>query len=325
MENEKKIIKITAKLIDDNKYQKVNENINKENIIMTFQTILEELNRLYEADELETAVEEEEATEEADKVITESADNEDADAEEIEIEEDVTTEEPVADEPKQVILECANCGALVIKDAQDVTADGESDLVNMDEACQYCEESAGYKIVGAVAPYEVAEEATEEAPELEEGITDIFKSKATKQKEYEEDIKKVFGSPASSVAAQISAKVTGVIQDVASTLGQLDDSSKGTTVAKGIITLINNAKASVHKNDMPHVLVKCVRELGQKYCRETSSDLDDVKEFLTKINKVQAGSKTGYKAVRYLFEKVNKQIEIRMDRLIASLKKEYSI
>lgn len=92
-------------------------------------------------------------TDEMDESLTEAAEDE-----EIEF-----AEEPVApiDEPteeaRQLILECAKCGALVIKDEADVVVDEESDLVNVEDECEYCEEKAGYKIIGVVAPYEVAE------------------------------------------------------------------------------------------------------------------------------------------------------------------------
>jgi hypothetical protein len=174
---------------------------------MNFQTILEELDRLYEEDQrklnkkanvkegivgdlageaagraLANALTEDEVEEgfissaagsfvgtTLGKALTEDDD----DADEIEIEDDeamdaeadeAAAEKPANDEPKQVILECSNCGGLVIKSDADVEVDEETDLANVEEACQYCEEAKGYKILGVVAPYEAAEE------ELEEGI-----------------------------------------------------------------------------------------------------------------------------------------------------------
>jgi hypothetical protein len=74
--------------------------------------------------------------------------------------EEIPAEEPVAeDEPRQVICECDKCGALVIKDEADVVVDEETDLVNVEEECKFCEEAKGFKIVGSVVPYEAAEEA----------------------------------------------------------------------------------------------------------------------------------------------------------------------
>ncbi len=121
-----------------------------------------------------------------DEELTEAANDE-----EIEIVDDeapveeLAEEEPVADEPRQVIMECSKCGALVIKDEADVVADEESDLVNIEDECQYCEEAEGYKIIGSVMPYGneesveepvVDEEPVEEAIEdevVEEGLLDI--------------------------------------------------------------------------------------------------------------------------------------------------------
>jgi hypothetical protein len=44
-----------------------------------------------------------------------------------------------------------------------VAVDEASDLVNIEDACQYCEEAAGYTIIGAIAPYEAATEIVEES------------------------------------------------------------------------------------------------------------------------------------------------------------------
>lgn len=108
---------------------------------MNFTSVFEELNSLYEDKVDETPVEE--------------------------VADDVIADEPADEEPKQVVLECSKCGALVIKDEIDVAVDAETDLANADEACQYCEETEGYKIVGAVVPYAVenAEEPAEPAEE----------------------------------------------------------------------------------------------------------------------------------------------------------------
>jgi hypothetical protein len=138
---------------------------------MNFQTFLEELDRLYEADEKKVEAEEvveESAAEEAhlEEPLTEAADEEVAVEEEPE-EEAAPEEEPVA---QRLILECSNCGALMIKDEADVVVDAESDLANVEEACQYCEEAAGYVITGVVAPYEAAEAEIEIEDEAEENV-----------------------------------------------------------------------------------------------------------------------------------------------------------
>jgi len=127
--------------------QNINEKINKENNKMNFFETLDELNKLYEATNEEAL---------ADEVAAE----EEIPVEDV-VDDEVVKEEPEVDEPKKVILECSKCGALVIKDESDVKADEESDLVNVDEACAFCEETAGYAIVGAMVPYKAAEEIEE--------------------------------------------------------------------------------------------------------------------------------------------------------------------
>jgi hypothetical protein len=95
----------------------------------------------------------------ADVPVIAEALTEAAEDEEIEI---VDNEAAAEEEPKQVICECGKCGALVIVDEADIVIDEESDLVNVEDECQFCEEAKGYKIIGVVAPYEVAEETNEE-------------------------------------------------------------------------------------------------------------------------------------------------------------------
>jgi hypothetical protein len=111
--------------------------------------------------------------------------NEAAEDEEIEFAEEPVApiEEPAEEvEPRQLILECSKCGAIVIKDEADVVVDEESDLVNVEDECEYCEEKEGYKIIGVVAPYEVAEEVANEEPVDEEPVEESL------AENYEDDL-----------------------------------------------------------------------------------------------------------------------------------------
>lgn len=170
--------------------QNIDENINKENYKMNFQTILEELDKLYEElpaediaeKEIPEAAEASEVTEECSKTLTEDAD------EDIVIDEEPIVDDEVAAEEAQLVLECAKCGALVIKPDADIQVDDETGLVNLTDACQYCEETAGYKILGNFIATEAPEEAAgaeEEAVEesLEEGIFDKRVEKTIKASE----------------------------------------------------------------------------------------------------------------------------------------------
>lgn len=113
-----------------------------------FVSVFEELSKLYEADELEqdTAAEAAEGAE----VSNTTAD----------------------DEPKQLVLECAKCGTLVVKAEEDVVVDEATDLANVEEACTSCEEVAGFKVLGELLPYTtdktIEVEEAEEAAEPEE-------------------------------------------------------------------------------------------------------------------------------------------------------------
>lgn len=157
---------------------------------MNFISTFDELNKLYEEADVKKA-EQDEKIEEADKEeLTEAADEdviEDgfADEEGIPVEEAPAEEPVIEEEPRQVICECDKCGALVIKDEADIVVDEESDLVNVEDECQFCEEAKGFKIIGVVAPYEVAEEFVEEEP-VEESLNN---SKLLKEIEKTNELK----------------------------------------------------------------------------------------------------------------------------------------
>lgn len=128
------------------------------------------------------------------KSIAEAADNEELEIidDETLSGDDTSIEELNEEEPRQVICECDKCGALVIKDEADIVVDEETDLVNVEDACQFCDEAGGYKIVGVVAPYEAAEaedEVVEESIEtntedqedlLDEDLDDWYRKKFNK-------------------------------------------------------------------------------------------------------------------------------------------------
>lgn len=145
---------------------------------MNFISTFDELNKLYE----EAEVKQDEKVEEAcTEELTEAAEDEVAE-DEIPVDEDpadgAPVEEPVVDEePRQVICECDKCGALVIKDEADIVVDEETDLVNVEDKCEFCEEANGYKIVGVVVPYEpaVEEESVEDVVEESLNNSELLK------------------------------------------------------------------------------------------------------------------------------------------------------
>ena len=144
-----------------------------------FISILEELNKLYEEAAKEEAakadkkiIKPEDTKEEScsRKSITEAADDEEieiVDDEEVSDEVEGSVEDVEEDEPKQVLLECSKCGALVVKSEVDVVVDEGTDLVDVDETCSICGESGSYKIVGVVVPYEIEDGEPEDESEVE--------------------------------------------------------------------------------------------------------------------------------------------------------------
>lgn len=148
---------------------------------MNFQTILEELDKLY-VEEVKTGDVEEETAEDVavaenpeDKVLNEAVEDEeilindepiiDDETPEAEATEDVEDNETEASD-MQVVLECTNCGALTLSLNTEIRSE-EDGLVNVEETCQYCEEAKGYKILGNLVPAEAVEEVAEEAEEDE--------------------------------------------------------------------------------------------------------------------------------------------------------------
>ena len=142
---------------------------------MNLFSALEELDKLYESVEKQEEVSEQDATE---KAVEEAAIDltEAAEDEEIEIVEDDAVEEASAEDEaaQQFVLECDNCGGLIVKIETDVTIDEETDLANVGDVCQYCEASNGYKLLGTLMPYETeeVEPETEQEAEQEEAVVE---------------------------------------------------------------------------------------------------------------------------------------------------------
>ena len=150
---------------------------------MNFISTFEELNKLYEE-----AKDAKQANEKSEDVVEEACDKEAlteaAEDDVIEIEDEAAEVEAAVDEPelyddteeelepKQVIMECDKCGALVLRDEDAVIVDEESGLANVEDECEFCEEASGYKIVGVVAPYE-----PEEAEAVVEDLADWYRKK----------------------------------------------------------------------------------------------------------------------------------------------------
>ena len=148
----------------------------------------------------------------------------------------------------------------------------------------------------------------------------IYCSKASKRNKYEEDIKNIFGSPSNSVANEAISNAERVIGEVADTVGD-DEASKN--LAKNIINLITSAIGSA-RGKTPQALIKAIISIGSKY-EPDAMGLDELKEFITKLGKLQNSSKTGYKAMVYLMENVNGNLTTRLDRTIKFLKNEFKI
>lgn len=165
---------------------------------MNFISTFEELNKLYEE-----AAREDEVTEACSKKITEDAEEEIADEVAID-EEPVVEEEPEVEEvePKKIIIGCAKCGALAIKDEADMIVDEESDLVNVEDKCAFCEETAGFEIIGTLLPYEVAEDEEIEIVDDEVSEDEVVDEDEIIDEDLGDLYRKVFDKPASGDTQQ---------------------------------------------------------------------------------------------------------------------------
>ena len=131
---------------------------------MNLSNVFEELSRLYESDEEVIDDEETEflTDENVDEIATEEGPV-------IEDELESEDEEVASNLECQQVLECQKCGALKIKDCLAISEPDEAGLVNLDDACTFCEEEAGYKVIGSfVATDEDFKKESEETEETEE-------------------------------------------------------------------------------------------------------------------------------------------------------------
>lgn len=182
---------------------------------MNFQTILEELDRLYEEDikDVDTDAENTEevemtaVAEACDEALTEADEEVLIDGEPIEDDEVEDAETAVTG---QFVLECSNCGALVINAEADVTVDEETDLANIEVPCQYCEAKEGYKVIGTFTPYEDAEEEAS----VEESLTESAKTIRGYEKGNTEFSTKI--------AKELQAKFGGEIKKIKTDQGSED-------------------------------------------------------------------------------------------------------
>ncbi len=155
--------------------------------------------------------------------------------------------------------------------------------------------------------------------DLDEGI---FDSKATKQKKYNELIMNAFDKKApSAIAVQVASMVEEALSDATDFISDENvESSKA-----GVINFIRSVKAvraNIKKNK--YGLINSVISYCQKYS-PNSNALDELKTFKNTANKLQVSAKGADKAVDYLMEVVNKQVQVQIDHTIKFLCKEFSI
>lgn len=240
-----------------------------------FVSVFEELSKLYEADELEQEVAVEEVPED-----------------------EVPVEEAPVEEPKKVILECSKCGALVIKDEADVKVDEETDLANIEDECVFCEEAAGYTIVGAVVPYEAAETVEEDDAVVEEAV-EVAGDEApaaadsTEKAEGEEAPEKSGSEELVEDVVLTEGKIKDSLKKVATRLG-----ADGATIMRGFAELVSD----LIKNDALYdaaeyvenkAVLKALESGNEKVLNTcTKEDIEELKKDIEDYKKSKADKKT---------------------------------
>lgn len=200
-------------------------------------------------------------------------------------------------------------------------------LLNTDELEKLCDE---YSMKLPNVDFYFFDDEEDEISEIgfvatkdEEGLSEgIFDSKATKQKKYNQIIADAFDKKApAAIATQIASHAERALSE---TVDKLDETNVASakTAAKNFITAMGVAKTNAKKT--PYGLLTSVISYVQKYNRGAMG-LEELVEFKRTANHVQSHEKDGQKAIYYLMEIVNKNLDARLDKTIAFLKKEYSI
>lgn len=104
---------------------------------------------------------------------------------------DAETEEDLKDSYiGNVILECAVCKTKLYKNPKDVVIDDEEGLANVEDECPYCFNTAGYKVIGQVAPYSETEvKSNEEDTEAEVDGDEVEVDVKDEDEEVDEELK----------------------------------------------------------------------------------------------------------------------------------------
>lgn len=183
---------------------------------MNFINALAELDKLYESIDVENIKEEELVDVEEGCQKKDLKEEVEEDVEE-EIEEAEVAEEEAPAE-KQVVFECANCGALVIK----------SEEADPEEECSFCGEAAGYKAIGAFEPYEEAEEEAPEEDAEEEVIEIVDDEEVVEEGLFDKTPKTIRGYKAGDIgfsqriAKELAAQFGGEVKQVKTKQGKED-------------------------------------------------------------------------------------------------------
>lgn len=248
-----------------------------------------------------------------------------------------TTEEPAEEaavevEARQVILECSNCGGLVIKDEADVIVDEESDLANVEDACQYCEEAVGYKIVGVVAPYEVAVEEVVEDAELEEGI--FNKKPSAEQRnmrmDFDTEVERLAKRDLNDIAYDLSSFLRHTVtefriletkenKDTDKASLQRAFEAKAEQILKIYEAVLKSLKTPNNFGQAGYVIASAANKILGSYTTESTTlpKIDDYYSALNEVNNISADKKVKQMALKDFFAVLSRNIASELKELKA--------
>ena len=196
--------------------------------------------------------------------------------------EEIADTDTTEEEPKQLVLECAKCGALVIKDESDVAVDEATDLANIEDECTFCEEKEGFKILGTFSPYVAEVEEPAETELVEESLLTEGKIK--------DSIKKI--------ATRLGADGATIVRSFAELISDL---IKNDTLYDAAEYVENKAVLKALESGNEKVLNSCTKE-----------DIEDLKQDIEEYKKTKANKKAG-KGEEDLDEFLDADINLSLD------------
>ena len=208
----------------------------------------------------------------------------------------------------KVILDCTVCQSKIYKDPSEVIISEEDEtLANVGEACPYCQDSSGYKIIGEVAPYtktDVDVEVTPKEDGSEEAKVDVTSdddlTEGCKDKDAckEEDCKKEMKEDLNSITVDtdketINVTTTEKAEDGAEMIAPVSDEVK-TDIEDNSVEETEPSDVDLDEFDETSF-----DGLGESYLKKVYENVNSyktTKAYTTKDNAIMVEGLIGFKS-----------------------------